>query len=131
MSFVGFGNYSGEGPVSVLGSDESINTNSHSNITTINKSDNLPSNRNIAFEWKDAEEGIGEIKVTFNYNNKYTYEYNDGDYSYTDIGSYSVSGNKLNIKSSDGSICKYTFSANTNKLILVDDFGYTHRFSKI
>ncbi len=130
MLFVGFGNFSGE-LVSVLGSDESINTNSDSNITTINKSDNLPSNRNIAFEWKDAEEGIGEIKLTYHSNNKFTYEYTDGDYSYIDIGSYSVSGNKLNIKSSDGTICKYTFSANTNKLILVDDFGYSHRFSKI
>ena len=53
---------------------------------------------NIAFDWKDEHEGIGEIKLTFNGTDKYTYEYSDGDYCYSEMGTYNVSGNNLTIK---------------------------------
>lgn len=132
MFCLGFRQYSGDDPIRFLGGDESLRTNSDSNISTVNSGSVSPiSNRSIAFAWKDESEGIGDIKLTFYSNDKYNYEYNDGDYYYSEIGTYSVSGNKLNATESDGYSYTETFIVSNNTLILIDEFGYSKRFSKI
>ncbi len=129
---LGYGQYSGGAPIRFLGGDESLRTNSDSNISTVNNGSVSPiSNRSIAFAWKDDSEGIGDIVLTFYSNDKYNYEYNDGDYYYSEIGTYSVSGNKLNATDPDGYAYTETFIVSNNTLILIDEFGYSKRFSKI
>ena len=132
MLCLGCGQYSGDNPIRLLGGDESLRTNSDSNISTVNNGSVSPiSKRSIAFAWKDESESIGDIVVTFYSNDKYSYVYNDGDYYYSEIGTYSVSGNKLNTTDSDGCSCTETLLVNNSTLILIDEFGYSKRFTKI
>ncbi len=132
MFCLGCGQYSGYSPIRFLGGDESLRTNSDSNISTVNNGSVSPiSNKSIAFAWKNDSEGIGDIALTFYSNGKYNYEYNDGDYYYSEIGTYSVSGNKLNATDSDGYSYTETFIVSNNTLILIDEFGYSSSFSKI
>ncbi len=132
MLCLGFRQYSGDVSIRFLGGDESLRTNSDSNISTVNNGSVSPiSNKSIAFAWKDDSEGIGDIVLTFYSNDKYTYVYNDGDYYYSEIGTYSVSGNKLNATDSDGYSYTETFIVSNNTLILIEEFGYSKRFSKI
>lgn len=132
MLCLGCGQYNGYSLIRFLGGDESLRTNSDSNISTVNNGSVSPiSNRSIAFAWKDDSEGIGDIVLTYHSNEKYTYEYNDGDYYYSEIGTYSVSGNKLDATDSDGYSYTETFLVNNSTLILMDEFGYSKRFTKI
>ena len=51
------------------------------------------------------------------------------EYYYSEIGTYSVSGNKLNATVSDGYSYTETFIVSNNTLILIDEFGYSKRFT--
>ena len=71
-----------------------------------------------------------DITLTFNKNGTYLYNYDDRDYRFSENGIYSISGNTLNAKDSDGFAYTETVKVINNKLTLTDKYGYSQVFEK-
>ncbi|MDP2984019.1 MAG: lipocalin family protein [Candidatus Latescibacter sp.] len=81
----------------------------------------------IASSWVNKP---GDIKLSFFKNNTYSYLYNDGDYQFSEKGSYSIAGNSIHAKDSDGYSYRETFLINNNTLSLSDEYGYSQIFTR-
>lgn len=91
-------------------------------------SDDSRNDSSIVFSWVHESE---DITLTFYEKGTYSYIYDDSDYRYSEIGSYTITENSINATDPDGYSYTETFVVNNNQLILTDEYGYSQSFERI
>ncbi len=122
--FAGCGKHNGSNPLGVIESDISFNNGNGTQINTVSGNNG---NNSIVFAWKDDF----EITLTYSDDGTYTYIYEDGDYCWTEKGTYTIIGNSVIATDSDGYSYTETFTIIGNKLVLIDEDGYSQSYTKI
>ncbi len=91
---IGCGRNSVSNPVEAIEDGVSYSSGVRANVPMgIIGSGGSDSNSSIVFTWKDES---GDITLTYSNTGSYSYIYNDGDYYYSENGTYFISGNSVN-----------------------------------
>ncbi len=129
LLWIGCGQNSGVNPMNVTDGGANFNNDSGVLIPIMKvASGSNSSDISIVHSWANE---FGDITLTFSGNGTYSYIYDDGNYHFTENGTYSISGIFVNATDPDGYSYTETFTVNGNMLTLIDEYGYSHSFSGI
>ena len=129
LLWIGCGQKSGVNPMNVMYGGDSFSNDSGDHIPIMKVvSGGNSSDISIVHSWANE---FGDITLTFTGNGTYSYIYDDGDYLYSENGSYSITGNSVNATDPDGYSYTETFAVNGNMLTLIDEDGYSQSFTRI